>query len=205
MEQRVYHGPINLDDLAQVLLNEWDRDNMVAQALEAEGGVIVQIGQRDGGWFSDEPRQALTIGIEQLDDGVRVGMGQQQWYKEGGQIFVGGLVGFFPFFFAWPLGGLFRGDDPPIDRDLPGQIWQTIERYTSQYGAATGPTRRLSTVACPACGVANPQGADFCSACGQAISLTDCPQCGTSNPPGANFCIRCGTQLRPSARTVGDT
>lgn len=195
MEQRTYHGQIDERDLAQHLVDEWDRDETIAQALEAEGGVIVQIGQRGGGWFGDEPRQALTVGIEPLEDGVRVTMGQQQWYKAGGQVIVGGLIGFFPFFFAWPLGGLFGGDEE-LDAALPARIWQTVERYASQYGAATGPTRRLSTMTCPACGVANPQGAAFCSACGAALAPADCPQCGASNPPGANFCIRCGANLR---------
>jgi ribosomal protein L40E len=205
MEQRVYHGTIDLHELAQALLDEWDRDETVAQALEAEGGVIVQIGQRSGGWFGgDEPRQALTLGIEPLEDGVRVTMGQQQWYKQGGQIFVGGLIGFFPFFFAWPLGGLFRGEDPPLDRGLPAQIWQTVERYTQQHGAATGPTRRLATVTCPACGVANPKDATTCSACGEALSAADCPRCGAANPPGANFCLRCGAQLRSDSLAVGE-
>lgn len=202
MEQRIYHGSITPAQLSQMLIDTWDRDETVAQALETDGGMIIQIGQRTGGWLNDEPRQALTLGIETLHDGVRVSMGQQQWYQAGGRIMVGGLIGFFPFFFVWPLGGLFRGDGPEIDRDLPGQIWQSIERYTAESGAATGPTRRLSTVACPACGVANPEGAATCSACGQALQVAHCPNCGANNPPGANFCIRCGTKLAGQARAV---
>jgi ribosomal protein L40E len=202
MEQRTYHGPIDERALAEALVDEWDREPTVAQALEAEGGVIVQIGQRGGGWFEDEPRQALTLGIEPVADGVRVTMGQQQWYKQGGQVIVGGLIGFFPFFFAWPLGGLFGGGDPPIDEALPEQIWRSVERFTEQYGAATGPTRRLATVSCPACGVANPEGAAFCSACGTQLQPARCPNCGATNPPGANFCIRCGTGLA-AERSVG--
>ncbi|MCU0492128.1 MAG: zinc ribbon domain-containing protein [Chloroflexaceae bacterium] len=203
MDQRIYHGTINPEQLAQHLLDTWDRDETIAQALEAEGGLVVQIGQREGGWFNDEPRQAITVGIEQLADGLRVGMGQQQWYKAGGQIMVGGLIGFFPFFFAWPLGNLFRGGDDEIDGSLPGRIWQTIEQFTSQYGAATGPTRRLTTVECPACGVANPQDAAYCSACGTALQPQACPNCGRTNPPGASFCMHCGTALSGDSRAVG--
>jgi ribosomal protein L40E len=204
MEQRIYHGPIEPRRLAQALLDEWDQGETVAQALEAEGGVVVQIGQREVGWFGEEePRQALTLGIERLDDGVRVGMGQQQWYREGGQIFVGGLIGFFPFFFAWPLGDLFRGPGSPPDAELPAQIWRSVERFTAREGAATGPTRRLATVPCPSCGVANPQGAQRCSACGSALDQRACPTCGSTNPPGARFCIQCGNQLVADTRAVG--
>lgn len=204
MEQRIYHGPIEPRRLAQALLDEWDQGETIAQAVTVEGGVVVQIGQRESGWFGEEPRQALTLGIEQLDDGVRVSLGQQQWYQEGGQVFVGGLIGFFPFFFAWPLGGLLRGPGAPPDEDLPARIWRSVEGFAAREGAATGPTRRLSTVPCPNCGVANPEGAGRCSACGAVLDQAACPACGGANPPGARFCIHCGTQLRPGERAVGD-
>jgi len=200
MEQRTFSGPIDPRGLAEALVEEWDQGDTVAQGLEADDSIIVQIGQREGGWFSDDPRQALTLGIERLRDGVRVTMGQQQWHKAGGQVVVGGLIGIFPFFFTWPPPRLF-GSDTPIDENLPAQIWRSVERYAGQSGAATGPTRRLATVSCPSCGVSNPQGAAFCSACGAGLHPADCPSCGFANPPGANFCINCGTELR-GARAV---
>jgi ribosomal protein L40E len=197
MEQRVYQGSIAPEELAQALLDEWDRDNTIAQAFGEAGQVIVQIGQREGGWLSDEPRQAITLQIEEVAEGLQVTMGQQQWIKDGGgTIMVGGLLGFFPFFFTFPLGGLF-GDEGTIDQRLPGQIWQTVERYAGNRGAATGKTQRLATISCPECGVANPVGAERCSACGTALMPSaGCPQCGHTNPPGARFCNRCGTQLQ---------
>lgn len=199
MEQRVYHGTVQPEGLAQVLLDEWDRDSTIAQAFGAEDHVIVQIGQREAGWFSDEPRQALTLSIEPIGDGVQVTMGQQKWYKEHDvQIFAGGLIGLLPFFFAFPLGQFF-GDDA-VPQSLPSRVWQSIERYTSSFGAATGKTQRLPTVACPSCGVANPQGAEHCSACGTRLdAVPTCPNCGHSNPPGANFCNRCGLNLQQAA------
>ncbi len=196
MEQRVYHGRISPEDVAQALLDEWDQGDTMAQAFGDEGRIIVQIGQRSAGWFSDEPRQALTLGIEPLADGVQVTMGQQQWYKNGGIQFIGGgLIGLFPFFFAFPLGQLFGGEDD-IDQRLPARVWQSIERATGNSGAATGATRRLATIPCPSCGVANAQGAERCSACGASLTTPSaCSNCGHTNPPGANFCNRCGVQL----------
>ncbi len=199
MEQRVYNGAIRPEGLAQALLDEWDRDDTVAQAFTEEGRALVQIGQREGGLFSDEPHQALTLDIESIGDGVQVTMGQQQWIKDNGmQIFAGGLIGFFPFFFAFPLGQFFGGGG--LDQTLPGRIWQSIERYAANYGAATGETRRLTTVPCPECGVANPENAAHCSACGASlVPASACPQCGHVNPPGANYCNRCGSPLRQAA------
>lgn len=196
MEQRFYGGRISARELAQALLDEWDQGETIAQVLEADRGYVVQIGQRDGGWFGDEPRQAVTLSLEPGADGLQVAMGQQQWYKQGGQIVVGGLIGIFPFFFTWPPSGLFRGPDEPIDSALPARIWQSVERYAGGQGAVTGPTRRLATVACPECGVANPQGAARCSACGADLHPAHCPRCGNDNPPGANFCVNCGNRLK---------
>jgi hypothetical protein len=198
MEQRAYNTTVTPDDLANALLEEWDRDDTIAQAFGEPGRVIVQIGQREAGWFGDEPRQALTLDIEQIQDGLQVTMGQQQWFKQGGEIMIGGLIGFFPFFFTFPLGGLFGGGD--IDQSLPGRIWQTVERYAGNTGAATGKTQRLSTMPCPECGVANPQNAERCSACGASLMPSPaCPNCAHVNPPGARFCNRCGAALLAAA------
>jgi ribosomal protein L40E len=195
MEQRNYQGAIDPGALADYLVSEWDRDDTVAQALGDGERVLVQIGQRSGGFFSDEPRQALTLDIQAAPGGVQVVMGQQQWYKESSmQIFAGGLIGFLPFFFTFPLGRMF-GDDE-IDASLPGQVWQSIDRFAAaNAGAATGQTQRLAAVSCPSCGVANPAVAERCSACGSSLTAAMCARCGHANPPGATFCNQCGTQL----------
>jgi ribosomal protein L40E len=205
MEQRVYEGFVNPTELAQALIDEWDRDDTVAQGFGEGDRLIVQIGQREAGWFSDEPHQAITLDIESVANGVQVTMGQQQWYKDNGvQIFAGGLIGFLPFFFTFPLGQMF-GDD--IDQRLPARIWQSVERHINAASVSTGAgvpvtgkTQRLATVSCPECGVANPQNATQCSACGARLDgPTACPQCSHTNPPGSRFCNRCGTQLRAVA------
>lgn len=201
MEQRIYQGQIDPHGLADALLDEWNRDDTVAQAFDVDQQVIVQIGQREGGWFSDEPHQAITLSIEPASDGVHVTMGQQQWYKQNDvKIYAGGLIGFFPFFFTFPLGEFF-GRDNQIEGTLPGQIWQSIDRYASRFGSAvTGQTQRLPTIFCSDCGVANPLHADRCSACGGDLQSSPvCPNCSHHNPAGANFCNRCGNQLAQSA------
>jgi ribosomal protein L40E len=211
MEQRVYDGAIDPGGLADALLEEWDRDDTIAQVFGEGDRYIVQIGQREGGWFGDEPHQALTLDLEAVPEGLQVTMGQQQWFKEGGQLFVGGMIGFFPFFFTWPLGGLLGGQE--IDQRFPSRVWQNIDRYVASVspaaappaseGPATGRTTRLATISCAECGVANPVGAQRCSACGASLEVPSaCPQCGHRNPPGANFCNRCGTKLNPAA-TLG--
>ena len=141
MEQRLYQGAIDPNALVQYLLDTWDQGDTVAQALEGDEGTIVQVGQRSRSFFSDKPQSALTVALEPVSDGLRVTLGEQQWYRDGGgQIMVGGLIGFFPFFFTWPLGG---GRDEPVDPQMTSQMWESVERYVQQYGAVSGVTRRL--------------------------------------------------------------
>lgn len=213
MEQRIYRGSIDPNGLAQHLLDTWDQSDTVAQALEGDEGMIVQVGQRTSGFFSDEPHNALTLALEPVSEGLRVTLGEQQWYRDGGgQLMVGGLIGFFPFFFTWPLGG---GSDEPVNPQLTSQVWESVERYTQQYGAAmgattrlpqpsgaaTGATTRLPGIHCPSCGTENQAAAERCRECGTFLQARDCPQCGVSNPATANFCMRCGSNLS-SVRSV---
>jgi ribosomal protein L40E len=215
MEQRLYHGSIDPNALAQHVLDTWDQGDTVAQALEGEEGIIVQVGQRTGGFFNDEPANALTLALEPIANGIRVTMGEQQWYRnQGGRIMIGGLVGFLPFFFTWPLGG---GRDEPIDSQLWGEVWESIESYTRQYAASTGEIRqfpqrssavtgettRLQRGSCPSCGTENPAGVERCRECGTFLRARDCPQCGVSNPAMANFCMRCGTSLNNERAVEG--
>ncbi|MBA3945588.1 MAG: zinc ribbon domain-containing protein [Herpetosiphonaceae bacterium] len=208
MEQRLYQGGVTPEGMAEALLTAWDQDDTIAQGLGDGDRVVVQIGQRRPGLFSDEPRQALTLDIERVAEGVQVTMGQQRWIKDTNvQIFAGGLIGFLPFFFAFPLGHLF-GSDETVDQNLPARIWQSLDQYVASLSpaAATGATTRLATVACPACGVANPLGAQQCSACGAALAVDlACPHCGRTNPPGARFCNQCGTPLASPAQPQGAT
>jgi hypothetical protein len=88
------------------------------------------------------PKSAVTVALEPVSDGLRVTLGEQQWYRDGGgQIMVGGLIGFFPFFFTWPLGG---GRDEPVDPALTSQVWESLERYVHPDGAVTGATTSMS-------------------------------------------------------------
>lgn len=212
MQQQIYSGDIDPVILARHLLDTWDQGETAAQAMESDEGIMVQVGKRSGGFFNDTPRSAVTVAIEQVPEGLRVSVGEQQWYSDGGgQIMVGGLIGFFPFFFTWPLGG---GRNEPVAPNLTAEVWRSIDAYVTRHGGpsgvsiprqnqpVTGETTRLSSVGCPSCGTANPPEAERCRECGAFLQFKDCPRCGVSNPATANFCIRCGHGFHES-RSVG--
>jgi membrane protease subunit (stomatin/prohibitin family) len=62
-------------------------------------------------------------------------------------------------------------------------------------GGAAPTATAPATVACPTCGVMNPEGAKFCMGCGGALApqTRHCTNCGTELAPGAKFCGSCGT------------
>ena len=51
-------------------------------------------------------------------------------------------------------------------------------------------------ITCEGCRFDNPEEAQFCNRCGNALGLS-CVQCGKTNPPGSLFCNQCGRDLRP--------
>lgn len=57
---------------------------------------------------------------------------------------------------------------------------------------------------CWNCGFENPQGAKFCSNCGQPQQKA-CPNCNTVNPAGAKFCFNCGYNLTPATQERAPT
>ena len=58
-------------------------------------------------------------------------------------------------------------------------------------------------IECAGCNAINSAGARFCSACGQALTLS-CTRCGCGNARGARFCDQCGVAL-PSSITPAAT
>src|SRR5712692_444631 len=52
---------------------------------------------------------------------------------------------------------------------------------------------------CSQCQRENPEGANFCNACGAKLESA-CPQCGHVNPPGSRFCNECGSPLTARPR-----
>jgi hypothetical protein len=75
MNQKIYHGNISPNDVARVLISEFNRGNLEAQQLGQGNQVIVQIAtsrrRRAGG------DTALSVTLQRHKDGVAVMVGQQ--------------------------------------------------------------------------------------------------------------------------------
>lgn len=194
MDRRIFHGNITPNDIAHALLAEYNRGNMQAQVMGTKGKLAVQIAtrrsSRSGG------HTALTIGIQAVEDGVMVEIGQQEWLGVAASI---GQTAFSAL--RNPINLLHRLDDIAQDLEnmqLGEKVWQVIGRTVAGLGASYELSERLSRIACAYCGSANPLGEGNCCACGAPLGdahPTACRRCGFAVSLEEEICPNCNQRL----------
>jgi len=191
MDRRVFHGDITPTLLAQALIAEFNQGNLHTQLLGDNGNLTVQIasaqGARSGG------KTALTVNLQQVEDGVMVQVGEQEWLGVAaslGQTAIAALLN--------PVNLLGRLDDIAQDvsnLQLTERVWQIISKTTGAAGAGQQLSERLSRLTCEYCGAANPVGEATCVACGAPLGEEQpktCSQCGYVLVHDEKFCPNCG-------------
>jgi DNA-directed RNA polymerase subunit RPC12/RpoP len=194
MDTRTFHGPIAPPDLAEALVAEFSQGNMRAQAVGHGDQLVVQIASvvapRSGG------RTAISVHLQQIEDGVHVQIGEQEWLGVAASLGVTAISAL-----RNPLSLLGRLDDLAQDvssMQLTARVWQTLERAARSLGASLEISDRLRRVACEYCDTANLVGAPNCVACGAPLGSSQpvaCPNCGFVAERGAEFCPQCGQEL----------
>ncbi|MEZ0395123.1 MAG: zinc ribbon domain-containing protein [Anaerolineales bacterium] len=194
MERRVYHGQITPTDVAQALMAEFNQGNLQTQLLGNNENLTVQIASSQ--WARSGGKTALSINIQQVEDGVLVQVGEQQWLGIAaslGQSALSALVN--------PLNLLGRLDD--IAQDLSNlqlreKIWLVIGNVVRAAGASHQLSERLNRVLCEYCGSANPVGESKCVACGAPLGKVQprtCVHCGFVLTQGETICPNCTQPL----------
>jgi hypothetical protein len=194
MDRRIFHGNISPTDIARALMSEFNQGNTQTQLLGESNNLTVQIASslysRSGG------KTALSINLQQIEDGVMVQVGQQQWLGVAaslGQTAISALLN--------PLNLLGRLDDIAQDvssLQLNERIWQIVANVTRMAGASQELSERLSRVTCEYCGAANPVGESTCAACGAPLGKEQpktCFKCGYVLTHEEKFCPNCGQAL----------
>jgi hypothetical protein len=194
MERRIFHGTLSPTDIAQALLAEFNYGNMHAQVIGKSDKMAVQIGTHptnvSGG------RTALTITIQQVDDGIMVELGQQAWLGVAASL---GQTAFSVF--RNPFNLIGRLDDLAQDIEslqLSENVWQVIARTAASAGASHQLSDRLSRLTCEFCGTANPVGEASCIACGAPLGNAQpkcCDNCGFVILKNEIACPNCGQKL----------
>jgi len=194
MDRRIFHGNIEPHDIAQALLAEFNRGNMHAQVVGQSNKMAVQISTRMGSQSGGQT--ALTITIQDAEDGILVEIGQQAWLGVAaslGQTAISALRN--------PFSLLGRLDDLAQDIEniqLSDKAWQTIDRAIATAGASHQLSDRLQRVTCDYCQTANPVGEGSCMACGAPLGNvhpTSCSNCGFAVSQTETICPNCNKRL----------
>ena len=191
MDRRVFHGNITTTDLAQALVAEFNQGNTQTQVLGESNNLTVQIASSQ--WAHSGGKTALTVNLQQIEDGVMVQVGEQQWLGVAaslGQTAIAALIN--------PINLLGRLDDIAQDvsnLQLNEKIWQIVTRVVETTGASQQLSERLTRLTCEYCGVANPVGEATCVACGAPLGKEQpkaCTKCGYVLLHDEKFCPNCG-------------
>lgn len=186
MESKIFHGRLHHTQVARNLVARFHRGNMAVRVFDEPGRSIVQIATHQ------RPTSGGTTGIsvivQQMEDGVRIQMGQQDFLGVAASLGASALS-----VFRNPLSILGRLDDIAQDIEylrLSEEVWRTVEETARAANAATELSERLKRVTCAYCGVATPPGQPSCLACGAPL--------GELQP---RTCLRCGFVVRHTENT----
>jgi hypothetical protein len=195
VNQKTYHGEIDPQELADVLVNRFDQGDLTARKVGQPDRVVVQISSRAHRHPGD-PHTSLSVTIAEAEDGVTVTVGEQQVLGVAADLVQTGIGALLN-----PMSLIGEIDD--IVRDvskltLPQQVWEVVEAYCRSVGAGLGLAPDKVLVTCPFCGVGNPIGVGKCPHCGGSLAEVQpvtCPQCGQILEHDAKFCTRCGMRV----------
>ena len=145
MEQRVYHGAVSPDQLADYLVQQYDpQKNMQAQRIGEGDSLVVQIA------MSDDPEKkhgALTLAVVRATDaeaGVMITMGEQQWITPQNVAHTAMMATIAVLITPWALFGLIWPLSQIVSaRMLPNDVWNTIETYMLGQGAQRAYTQDI--------------------------------------------------------------
>jgi DNA-directed RNA polymerase subunit RPC12/RpoP len=195
MIQRVYHGDLTPDDVAQDLEAYFNRGNYIAQVFRQGDYVTVQISTRpiraSGG------QTAITISIRTIEDGLAIQLGEQSWYGVAASL---GATVFSAL--RNPFSLLGRLDDVAQDIEsiqLTEDVWKIIDKTAASHRSSFELSERLRRLECVYCGAANPVGEATCVACGAPLGdqqPVTCSRCGFVSKKGEIFCPNCGNKVR---------
>lgn len=146
MKQRIYHGDVTPEALADYLVQQYDsRHDMHAQKLGSGDSFIVQTAQ---GEHANEKEHALSIAITLAPGeapGVAIILGQQQWLTPGmaGYTAMMGLIALLVT--PWVLFALIWPASHVIETAMmPNDIWNTIDTFMASKGAVLDREQELA-------------------------------------------------------------
>lgn len=194
MNRRIFHGNIRPNNIADALMAEFNRGNMHAQIIGQKDKIAVQIATHVASMSGGQT--ALTVSIQNVEDGVMIELGEQEWMGIAASI---GHTAWSAF--RNPFSLLGRLDDLAQDIEsiqLSEKVWKAIDRTIAALGASHELSDRLTRITCDYCGTANPLGEGSCISCGAPLGdahPTTCSNCGFAVRSDETICPNCNKKL----------
>lgn len=194
MDRKIFHGTVKAADVAQALIGEFHRGNFRVQSIGENERIVVQVATRPDAAAGGQT--AMTVTIQQMEDGIVVELGQQAWLGVAASLGVSALAAI-----RNPFSLLSRLDDIAQDLEslkLSERIWQVIANTARSAGASTLLAGQLRRIACEYCRTANPIGESSCLACGAplgGLQPITCPNCGDALNAGVSACPNCKQRI----------
>jgi predicted RNA-binding Zn-ribbon protein involved in translation (DUF1610 family) len=194
MNQRIYHGNLSVTDFSDAIQGYFQRGNYQVQQLGDKDKTIIQIATRNQARAGGQT--AISIIMQQVEDGVSIQVGQQAWLGIAASL---GATAISALRNPWSL--IDRLDDLAQDVEslqISDEIWQILDTTARSLGATQELSERLRRVICAYCDTANPVGEASCIACGAplgSVQPTTCPNCGYAIYRDEKKCPHCGANL----------
>jgi ribosomal protein L40E len=189
--QRMFHGHISANALADQLAARFHEHHTRAQVTHKGNSALVQIGSKHG--------TPVTVHINDTEGGVLITMSQDRdWLDKVGDVseMLDRAANGKPFSLlaAIPelLGELQKDNIAP-------EIWDAINDICGLTRALAGEENApKNPKVCHYCQTANSSEAELCQSCGAALPVDlprICPKCSLHYTADALFCQACGTRL----------
>jgi len=194
MQPRVYHGDLTPNEVANALVAQFHRGNLIARQFGERDKVIVQVASHP--LSSTGGQTAITVVLQEVEDGLSVQVGKQAWLGVAASLGTSVLS-----FWRSPFNLLGRLDDIAQDIEnlqLSEDIWKAIDNFAQLKGATFELSERLRRIVCEYCNTANPVGEPSCIACGAPLGGSQpntCINCGFVVKPEEKVCPNCGRSL----------
>jgi hypothetical protein len=196
MKTKIYHGDLSPNQMAEALLAKFNRGNLRSQKIGARDQVVVQIRTQHRPMSGGQT--AITVTLQEVEDGVAVRLGKQSWFGLAASLGVTALTTI-----KNPFGLIGRLDDLAQDFEnlqLSEEIWDTIKEIAKVKGASHLISERLRRLMCAYCQAANPVGEASCLACGAPLGEVHpiaCSSCGFVVTKKHATCPNCGEVINP--------
>lgn len=194
MPQRIYHGKLTINELANAIIGNFSRGNMHVQKFEHGDETIVQLASSP--YATSGGRTALSVYLQNVSDGVLVEMSKQAWFGIAASLGVTTIATI-----SNPLNLINRLDDIAQDFEyvqLVENVWKVIDQTARSLGSGFELSERLNRYICDYCNTPNLPGESHCMACGAPlgdIQPRTCKKCGYVVQKSESRCPNCGNLI----------